>query len=480
MNAIRYDVYKVTYEGHRVLYATRGSREEAMNVAQIVADDVHANVERLSELPTARFSTPTWRGTRVDMHGLHDYYGCQQSLRAIEVVRVIDYDALPFKVIFAGDPMPTSVTSSIFLAGPTPRTTDVPSWRPDAIEALYFAGYVGTVFVPEPREQGNWPAEYLWQLASEEEGLHRADKILFWVPRNMSTMPALTTNIEFGVWADSGKALFGAPPGAESVRYLQHYAEEYKLPIADNLVELVRRAVEELGAGARREGGECCVPLHVWKTASFQAWYSAQKAAGNRLDGARVVWTFRVGPKRNFVFFWALHANVWVGSEGRAKTNEVVLSRPDIATIVLHGPKNGPSTRVVLIREFRTPAATGDGFVHEVAGGSSWKPVADSRELAAHEVEEETGIRVDPSRVRSLGSRQMVATLSAHKAHAFAVELTDEELDRVAVDAGVHGVEEDTERTYVEVTTVDEIVGGAFKDKVDWAMVGMLFSAFHG
>lgn len=39
--------------------------------------------------------------------------------------------------------------------------------------------------------------------------------------------------------------------------------------------------------------------------------------------------------------------------------------------------------------------------------------------------------------------------------------------------------EEDTERTYVEVTTLGEIVGGAFKDKVDWAMVGMLFSAFH-
>ena len=157
-----------------------------------------------------------------------------------------------------------------------------------------------------------------------------------------------------------------------------------------------------------------------------------------------------------------------------------MLSRPDIATIVLHGPRRGLETRVVLIREFRTPATSDDGFVHEVAGGSSWKPVADPAVLAAHEVEEETGIVVDPARVRVLGSRQLLATLSAHKAHAFAVELTDDEVDRAAADGDVHGVEEDTERTYVEVVRLGDVMpGGTFAGKIDWSMTGMILAACY-
>lgn len=392
-------------------------------------------------------------------------------------------ESLPFNVVYAHEPMPVSVTSSLFLAGPTPRSTDVPSWRPDALEALRNLGYTGTVFVPEPRSPEGvtaWAERWEEQVAWEEEALHRADRIVFWVPRTMDTMPGLTTNVEFGTWADSGKALFGAPPGAAKVGYLAHYAAAFGQPTADTLDGILRLAVESVGAGSPRAGGECCVPLHVWKTASFQSWYAAQKAAGNRLDGARVVWAFRVGPQRRVVFFWALHANVWIGSEGRAKTNECVLSRPDIATIVLHGPPRGLETRVVLIREFRTPATSDDGFVHEVAGGSSWKPVADPAVLAAHEVEEETGIVVDPTRVRVLGSRQLLATLSAHKAHAFAVELSDEEVDRAAADDGVHGVEEDTERTYVEVVRLGDVMpGGTFAGKVDWSMTGMILAACY-
>lgn len=33
----------------------------------------------------------------------------------------------------------------------------------------------------------------------------------------MKTMPALTTNVEFGAWADSGKVVFGYPENAEGI-----------------------------------------------------------------------------------------------------------------------------------------------------------------------------------------------------------------------------------------------------------------------
>lgn len=38
---------------------------------------------------------------------------------------------------------------SIFLAGPTPRDKNTPSWRPQALEILRDMGFGGPVYVPE-------------------------------------------------------------------------------------------------------------------------------------------------------------------------------------------------------------------------------------------------------------------------------------------------------------------------------------------
>jgi hypothetical protein len=92
--------------------------------------------------------------------------------------------------------------------------------------------------------------------------------------------------------------------------------------------------------------------------------------------------------------------------------------------------------------------------------------------LAAEEAQEETGLALDASRFQRHEARQMVATLSAHKAHLFSVEITDDELTLLREQAGVaYGVLEDTERTYVEVTTLGEI---RRSENVDWSMLGMI------
>jgi hypothetical protein len=62
--------------------------------------------------------------------------------------------------------------------------------------------------------------------------------------------------------------------------------------------------------------------------------------------------------------------------------------------------------------------------------------------------------------------------MSVHKAHLFSVEITEEELDWLREQAGVaHGVAEETERTYVEITTLGEIRRNA---NIDWSMLGMI------
>jgi len=377
------------------------------------------------------------------------------------------------QVVYTGENAPKSYGQSIFLAGPTPRSADVLSWRPRALEILKEKGYGGVVFVPEWRDGQR--TDYVGQVEWEDKYLNMADCIIFWVPREMKTMPALTTNTEWGVWQDSGKVVWGSPKEAEKVSYHLHYAHKLKVPVSDSLENTISDALKFIGDGISRTDGEREVPLYIWKTPHFQEWYLAQKKAGNRLDGARVVWTFRVGPEKRFVFFWALHVKVFIADENRHKTNEVVLSRPDIAMIVMYKREATiQETVIVLIREFRSPAATVDGYVWEIPGGSSFKPKGNPIELAAAECKEETGISIDPSRINRHNCRQMVATLSAHKAHLFSVELTAEEIESLKKQKGVaHGVIEDTERTYVEIMTLGEILR---ENKVDWSMLGMILS----
>jgi 8-oxo-dGTP pyrophosphatase MutT (NUDIX family) len=272
--------------------------------------------------------------------------------------------------------------------------------------------------------------------------------------------------------------VFGAPPEAQHVRYQKYYAKKLNVPTADTLEGTIDLALAMLGSGEYRSYGEREVPLYIWRTPHFQNWYRALRSAGNRLDGARVEWTFRVGPEKKFVLFWALRANVFIASEGRNKTNEVMLSRPDIATIVMYCPaERFENTEVVLIREFRTPVSNHSGFVYEIPGGSTFKPAGDPLKIASDECAEETGLRIEPDRICMHNARQLVATISAHKAHLFSVVLTPDEIKKLRSQKGVaHGVSEDTERTYVEVRTVSEILGCQL---VDWSMLGMILSVLN-
>ncbi|MBC6460937.1 nucleoside 2-deoxyribosyltransferase domain-containing protein [Actinomadura sp. HBU206391] len=395
-------------------------------------------------------------------------------------------------VVHAGEPPPADWHAAVFLAGPSPRRPETESWRPEMIERIREQWREdGRLVVFDPERRDGHYADYTGQVEWEERSLHLADEVIFWVPRELAAMPAFTTNVEWGMWHDSGRVVFGAPPEAPGNRYLLHYADTCGVPTATTPADTAAAALRKIGAGAYRRDGERGVPLLVWRTESFRRWYQAQRGAGNALRAARVVWTFGgqdhgrdpgqgqeegqgqdEGQRQGRALaYWALHVHVHVAAEDRVKCNEVVISRPDTSVVALYRRGAEPDdTTVVLVREFRSAAATSDGFVHELPGGSG---PGDPLGQAISELDEETGLVLEPGRLRAHGARQVAPTVSAHRVHLFSAEITAAELDRLRV-AGPHGVAADGERTHVEIRTYGEVRSGGL---VDWATLGMLAEA---
>lgn len=134
---------------------------------------------------------------------------------------------------------------SIFLAGPTPRSLDVETWRKEAISILNELGFDGIVYVPE-LEVDNRTFNYDNQVWWEREALYNASTIIFWIPRS-AQLPAYTTNLEYGYWIakNSDKCLYGRPDDSERNKYLDwlYHTETGRTPI-NNLKELLKNAVK--------------------------------------------------------------------------------------------------------------------------------------------------------------------------------------------------------------------------------------------
>lgn len=382
------------------------------------------------------------------------------------------------QVVYALEEIPETVGRSIFLMGPTPRDEGVVSWRADALKILEDIGFEdGVVYVPEPRD-GKWHKEYDQQVEWEELCLNQCDCIVSWVPRNLETMPAYTTNIEWGRWENSGKMILGYPEGAEKMRYMQHYADKLNIPSFDNLTETLQAAIEFIGTGKQRSGGSRMIPLYIYNSPQFQSWYQTQTSAGNRLDDAKVLYNFRPNNGK-FVFLWVLWVDMYITSEDRHKTNEVVLSRTDISSVVMwRHAEPILNSEIVLVREYRSPASTLSGFILELPGGSSANGDDAPEAVAAEEIHEEVGLHLSPDRLKFEGAKQLAGTFSAHKSHLYSVQLTDEELAWLKSQKDVlHGNVEDSEQTYIEVYKLEEIFLG--KVELDWTNLGMIAKVIY-
>ena len=194
-------------------------------------------------------STDAWHFTPVSedqivfaMTAIRKYYDGNVFAGELEQ----NIDNIIGNEIYAEEDIP-ALGTKVFLAGPTPRSLDVESWRPAIVKMLRESGYKGDILLPEKRniEEGY---DYVTQVAWESDALDASDLIIFWVRRNLETMPGFTTNIEFGEWMRSGKIVLGFPLDADKMRYMQMKAEKHDIetfeqmkPLAEYVAEILEK-----------------------------------------------------------------------------------------------------------------------------------------------------------------------------------------------------------------------------------------------
>jgi hypothetical protein len=130
---------------------------------------------------------------------------------------------------------------SVFLAGPTLRGEDkgkYPNWRGKAAVLFGRSGYEGALYIPDP-----FADTIAGQIDWEVFHLELATCVMFWIPRDLDLLPGFTTNVEFGEYLRSGKAVLGFPPGVRKMTYLEYRAGKYGMPVSHTLEETVANAM---------------------------------------------------------------------------------------------------------------------------------------------------------------------------------------------------------------------------------------------
>jgi hypothetical protein len=92
------------------------------------------------------------------------------------------------------------------------------------------------------------------QVEWEYEALQKSSGIIFWIPRNMKSLPGLTTNVEFGRYVGQDSVIYGRPDDSEKNRYLDwlYYKVHRRQPYND-LIKLIKASIAMINYNQRED-----------------------------------------------------------------------------------------------------------------------------------------------------------------------------------------------------------------------------------
>lgn len=373
-----------------------------------------------------------------------------------------------FTIIDPSQPIPDSISASLFVAGP-------PGPWSEQLEPLFRAArFEGTVFLWQQPHRSSAQADDP-VVAWFENALRMSDGMLLWLGEGWERVPQLAEL--WGEWQRSLRVVVGVPSGAPPYR-----AYNLRVPVERSLEATVRHAVVMLGRGRTRLGIERRIPLCLWQSPGFVGWYKSMRSAGHRLEDAQLEWSFRSRAPGRPPLLWALRPAVRVAGENRTKNTEIVMGRSDISATVVYFPYESRALwdlHIVMVREYRSAVRNREGYALMLPSGSSphsnERP-CDPQITAQREVFEETGLDIDVNRFEYVyqGLRQVLATLASYRCHLYRVLLTKDEyvlLQRTIRQGLPHGINAN-ERCYPEIMTVREAIIN--RTQVDWSQTGMI------
>jgi hypothetical protein len=145
--------------------------------------------------------------------------------------------------------------ASVFIGGPNVERGDQEPWRHRAVDLIRArwaevgGGQPLAVLSPESREgrrADRYEDQVDWEIAAREQATVR----LYWMWRDMDTMPGMTSNVEIGYDLGRGRAVvLGLPPDCpnpERNRYIRHLAGVHRAPVRPTLETTVDAALDLL------------------------------------------------------------------------------------------------------------------------------------------------------------------------------------------------------------------------------------------
>lgn len=148
-----------------------------------------------------------------------------------------------------------NLKDAVFLAGPCPRTNaPFEDWRPKMIKEIRNTGFTGDFIDPtNPNYDTEDPSYYNKQCTWETVGLNTASCIVYWIDRTKEH-PALTTNIEFGIWSDRCPKgiVVGIPDRSEHCGYIKWVCEKKGIPCYNSMEDVAREVAKRFSRSQQR------------------------------------------------------------------------------------------------------------------------------------------------------------------------------------------------------------------------------------